>query len=82
MSDKDYLEGVRAAQEFYNCVHFAWVSKPIKPEDAVKFFLPGVEEMKIEMVMPLPKPRQQWLEGFKEEQENILRELKEDVTSF
>lgn len=75
MADQDYKDGARAAIEFYNSVHFVWVVKPVLPEDAMRLFLPPVEQQMMQVQTPMPKPRKDWLKGFKEEQENILREL-------
>ena len=72
---ENYLDGVRAAQIIYDSKQYDWISKPMLPRDAMKIFMSPVVEMKIEMQMPLPKDRQEWLKGFEEEQNNILREL-------
>lgn len=72
MNEENYEAGVKAANAFYTSKYYKQFEYEIRPEDAAKIFLPGVAEMKMEMQMPLPKPRQEWLRGFKEEQERIL----------
>ena len=76
MSNEHYLEGVRAAQIYYNSQGFAGYTRNIRPEDAIKLFLPPVNEMLTQISTPLPKPRKDWIKGFKEEQFNILQEIK------
>ena len=74
IANKDYLAGVRAAQAYYNSQVFAGYTKDIKAEDAIKLFLSPVKEMLTQISMPLPKPRKDWIKGFKEEQVSILAE--------
>lgn len=75
MNNEDYLNGVRAAQIFYNSAMYAGLTRDIKAEDAIRLFLPPVEEYLTQVSSPLPKPRQDWIRGFKEEQAAILAEL-------
>lgn len=77
MANQDYLDGVRAAQAVYNSPNYAWIVKPMNPRDAMKIFWGPVNEMKMEMQMPLPQDRQDWIKGFKEEQAAILSEESE-----
>jgi hypothetical protein len=74
MSDKDYLEGVRAAHSYYNGQGYAGYTRNVRADDAIKLFLPPVTEMMTMVSSPLPKPRRDWIKGFKEEQANILAE--------
>lgn len=74
MSDINYLEGVRAAQSYYKSHGYGYI-KNIRAEDAIKLFLPPVKEMMSQISTPLPKPRKDWIKGFKEEQAAILAEM-------
>lgn len=74
MSNDHYLEGVRAAKTYYNSQGFAGYTRDIRAEDAIKLFLPPVIEMMTQISMPLPKPRKDWIKGFREEQAAILSE--------
>ena len=78
MSDKDYLQGVRAAQAYYNSQGYGALTRHVRAEDAIKLFLPPVAEMMVQYVAPLPKPRKDWIRGFKEEQANIIADNKKD----
>ena len=79
MSNEHYLEGVRAAQSFYRSRYYGGFDRNIKAEDAIKFFWPPVEESLIQYTAPIPKPRKDWIKGFKEEQAAILAELENDT---
>lgn len=72
MSNEHYLEGVRAAQTFYGSKYYGGFDQNIKAEDAIKIFLPPVVEYLTQVSSPLPKPRKDWIKGFKEEQISIL----------
>ena len=72
MSNSDYLEGVRAARSYYYSQGFAGFTRTVRAEDAIRLFLPPVNEMLTQISSPLPKPRRDWIKGFKEEQINIL----------
>ena len=72
MSNENYLEGVRAAQSYYRSQGFGGFSRNVRAEDAIKLFLPPVTEALVQYVAPMPKPRKDWIKGFKEEQANIL----------
>jgi len=74
MSNEHYLEGVRAAQCYYNGQAFGGFTRNVRAEDAIKLFLPPVNEMMTQISTPLPKPRKDWIKGFKEEQTLILAE--------
>ncbi|MCK5236048.1 MAG: hypothetical protein KAR06_03600 [Deltaproteobacteria bacterium] len=74
MNNEDYLEGVRAAQSYYRSQGFSGFTRDVRAEDAIKLFLPPAVEQMTQISMPLPKPRQDWLRGFKEEQVNIRKE--------
>lgn len=72
LHEETFESGVQCAKQFYTQKIYAQFDYEIKPELAAKIFLPNVEETMIEMQMPLPKGRQEWLRGFKQEQERIL----------
>ena len=74
MADKDYKDGANAAISFYKsrCNGFSF---NIRAEDAIKMYLPPVVEYLTQVSSPLPKPRKDWIKGFKEEQVNILAEI-------
>jgi len=74
MSNEHYLEGVRAAQSYYRSQGYAAFTRDVRAEDAIKLFLPPVEEMLTQISMPMPKPRRDWIKGFKEEQACIISE--------
>lgn len=74
MSNEHYLEGVRAAQAYYGSQGFSNLTRTIRAEDAIKLFWPPVEEYLTQVSSPLPKPRKDWIKGFKEEQINILED--------
>lgn len=74
MSNSDYLEGVRAAQTYHNGKSYMGYTREVRAEDAIKLFLPPIVEMMTQISTPLPKPRKDWLNGFKEEQATILSE--------
>jgi len=69
-----YLDGVRSAQAFYHSKHYCGFDQNIRAEDAIKLFLPPVVEYLTQVTSPLPKPRKDWIKGFKEEQAAILAE--------
>jgi len=71
-NNKDYMEGVRAAQSYFNGQGYAGYTRNIRAEDAIKLFLPPVVEMMTQISMPLPKPRKDWLRGFNEEKAAII----------
>lgn len=73
MSNEDYLNGVRAAQSYYkaNCYGY---SKHARAEDVMRLHWPPVDEQMVQFSTPLPRPRQDWIRGFKEEQAAILAE--------
>ena len=72
--NENYLAGVRAAQAYY-IAHGYGLIKNVRAEDAIKLFLPPVQEYLTQVTSPLPKPRKDWIKGFKEEQTNILTEM-------
>ena len=75
MSNEHYLQGVRDAQCYYRSQGFGGFTRNVRAEDAIKLFLPPVKEMMTQISTPLPKPRKDWIRGFKEEQSSILAEL-------
>ena len=75
MSNEHYFEGVRACQSYYNSQGFAGLSRYVRAEEAIKLFMPPVNEQLIQVSTPLPKPRRDWIKGFKEEQANIIADL-------
>ena len=74
MSNEDYMQGVRAAQGYHNSHGHGYV-KHIRGDDAIKMYLPPVEEYLTQVASPMPKPRKDWIKGFDEEQAAILDEL-------
>lgn len=74
MSDQDYKDGVRAAISYHAAHGYGYV-KNIRGEDAIKMHLPVVTEYLTQVSSPLPKPREDWIKGFNEEQANILAEM-------
>ena len=74
MSNEHYLEGVRAAQCYYKGQAFGGFTRNVLAEDAIKLFLPPIAEALVQYVAPMPKPRKDWIKGFKEEQAAILAE--------
>jgi len=74
--NEHYLEGVRSAQVFYHSKYYSGLDRNLRAEDAIKLFLPPVVEFLVQTESPLPKPRKDWLKGYKEEQASILAELK------
>ena len=79
MSNEHYLEGVRAAQSYYRSQGYGGFTRYVRAEDAIKLFWPPVEEYLTQVSSPLPKPRKDWIKGFKEEQSAILAELENDT---
>lgn len=73
--NEDYLDGVRAAQAFYKSKYYSGFDQNIRAEDAIKLFLPPVVEYLTQVTSPLPKPRKDWISGFKWEQTIILAKL-------
>ena len=71
-----YKEGMKAAIQLYGSKHYQYISKPVRPEDAMKVFLPPIPQTLMQIPTPVPADREQWLRGFREEQETILEELK------
>ena len=65
------MDGVRAAQNYYSA-HGYGFAKYVKAEDVIKMYLPPVVEHLTQISSPLPKPRKDWIRGFREEQVNIL----------
>jgi len=72
MANEHYLEGVRACQAYYCSQGFSNLTRQVRAEDAIRLFLPPVAEQMTPISSPLPKPRRDWIKGFKEEQINIL----------
>ena len=73
LTDKEI--GAKAAYAYYQSQGFGGFTRDVKAEDAIKLFLPPVNEMMVQYVAPLPKDRKDWLEGFKEAQIKIKQEL-------
>ena len=74
VNNKDYLDGVRCCQSYYNGQAFSGYTRNIKAEDAIRLYKPPVVEYLTQVSSPLPKPRKDWIRGFEEEQANILAE--------
>ncbi len=70
-----YKDGQNAARHYYKSRYPAGYIKNVKAEDAIKIFLPPVNEQLVQIAMPLPKPRQKWIAGFKKEQITILADM-------
>jgi len=60
--------GYQAAKTYYTSQFHASYTRHVRAEDAAKLFLPPVAEMLVQMETPLPKPRQEWIAGFKQYQ--------------
>jgi hypothetical protein len=76
MDNEDHFkQGQKACREYYASQAFSGLTRAVKAEQAIKLFLPPVEEQLIQVAMPLPKPRQKWLAGFKKEQNTMIAEL-------
>ena len=71
MSDADYEKGKQAAVSYYGSQGFAGYTRNIRPEDAIKLYIKPVNEMNVQMPTPLPKPRADWIKGFREQQTEI-----------
>ena len=67
MSD-NYEKGKQDAIAYYSSQAFGGYTRNITPENAIKLFMEPVDEMNVQMPMPLPKPRQDWIRGFREQQ--------------
>ncbi len=67
--DIDYFEqGKEDARRYYTSQAFAALTRGIRPEDAIKLYWPNVEESLMMVSTPLPKPRRDWIAGFREGQ--------------
>lgn len=69
MSDETvyHRQGREAARGFSNSQAFASLSRFITAKEAIRAFLPPVEEQAVQFYTPLPAPRREWLEGFEKE---------------
>lgn len=76
-SENHFEQGQKACREYYASQAFAGLTRGVKAEEAIKLFLPPVDEQLIQVAMPLPKPRQKWLAGFRKEQITVLAELED-----
>ena len=76
--EENYFEqGQKDCRILYTSQAYSSLSlKQMTAERAMVIFWPPVEEQLVQMVMPLPKPRQKWLAGFKKEQPIIMAEQK------
>lgn len=72
MSEDYYEKGKQDARGYYGSQAFAGYTRDVSAESAIKLFLPPVHETGMQMAVPLPKPRQDWTNGFKEQQAAIL----------
>ena len=68
----DYEKGKQAAESYYSSQAFGGYTRNISPENAIKLYLEPVNEMNVQMPTPLPKSRQDWIRGFREQQLVIL----------
>lgn len=69
-----YEQGREACRVYYKSQAFAGLTRNITAEEAVKLFWPNVDEQHIMVAMPLPKPRQKWIAGFKKEQSEMPKD--------
>lgn len=65
-------QGAAAFRSIVNSPSLHWVSKTVRAEDAMRLFLPPVIETAMGISTPLPKARQEWIKGFKKEQNDYL----------
>ncbi len=75
--NEHYLIGVRSAYAYYYSSHYAGFDRNIRAEDAIKLFLPPLAEILMQISIPLPKPRKDWIKGFKKKQAVILAKMAE-----
>lgn len=66
----DYEDGYKAYNIFINSSSFAFIDRNIYANDAAKLFLPPVNEINMGMASPLPKDRQDWINGFNDARKN------------
>ena len=66
-----YEQGQTDCLGYYTSQAYTSFSENITAEAAMKIFWPCVEEQQVQIAMPLPKPRQKWLAGFKKKQIEI-----------
>ncbi len=69
-----YQEGRKAAKAYYTSQGFFGFTRFVKAEDAIRLFLPPVEEALVQISTPLPKKRQAWVKGFKDQQKELINE--------
>jgi len=67
-----FEEGRKDAIAFYSSECFAGFNRNISAEDAMKLFLPALQESMTQISTPYPKPRQKWLAGFRKGQSDCL----------
>lgn len=71
--NRDYIDGAHAAEAYYSSQGFASYTRFVRAEDAIKLFLPPVNEAMIQTSTPMPKPRRDWMKGFTDRQKELLR---------
>ena len=75
-NEENYFEqGREDCKKYYESQAFAGLTRNVVPEQAIKLFWPPVEEQLVQMVMPMPKPRQKWIAGFRKEQTEMFAKL-------
>ena len=80
MDTENYFEqGQKACQAYYKSQAFAGLTRGVKADQAIKLFWPPTDEQLIMVSMPLPKPRQKWIAGFKKEQTAMLADLEKQT---
>ena len=72
--DSHYEQGRTDARGYYKSQALTSLTEFVTAEDAMKLYWPPVEESMMMVSMPLPKPRQKWIAGFKKEQIAIRAE--------
>lgn len=75
MSEEHYQEGRFAADHYYNAQGFSSYTRQVRAKDAIKLFKPPVNESRMQIVVPLPEEREDWIRGFRERQTEILKEV-------
>lgn len=72
MPSESYIQGRQSCVFYYNSQGYASLTRYVRPEDAIKLFLPSPPESMTQVATPLPKARQDWIKGFRDQQAEIL----------
>lgn len=79
MDSENYFErGKQNCREYFNSQAFAGLTRDIRAEEAIKIFWPPADEQLIQVSMPIPKPRQKWIAGFKKAQKERQQEVSDE----